>query len=87
MVLIFVYGTLQRNEPNSYLMEKNNAKFVARAQTKDSYPLVICTPFNLPCLLKEQNKGFRIIGEIYEIKDDMLAEIDYLEGERILKFL
>ena len=47
--LVFVYGTLKRNEPNhGYL---STSKFVTTACTTEKYPLVIASKYNIPFAL------------------------------------
>ena len=57
-MLIFVHGTLKRGEPNAWLMEKVNAKFIGRARTVQSYPMVIGTDFNIPAILHKPGFTF-----------------------------
>lgn len=49
-------------------------------QTNDRYPLVIGTRYNIPFLLNVPNTGHRIKGEIYEVDETMLKNLDILEG-------
>jgi len=56
--VIFVYGTLKRNEPNhSLLADRNNVKFISDAVTIEKWPLIIATERNVPYLLNEKNLG------------------------------
>ncbi|XP_068234655.1 putative gamma-glutamylcyclotransferase CG2811 isoform X2 [Palaemon carinicauda] len=79
---VFVYGTLKRGEPNHHwLTEKENgdALFVGTANTKEKYPLVIASRYNIPYTLELPGKGENIEGEIYDVDDNMLAKLDVLE--------
>ena len=49
-MLVFVYGTLKRGEPNHHLMEKLG-KFVGTAKIIGNYKLVIGTEYNIPFLI------------------------------------
>lgn len=51
--LVFVYGTLKREEPNHSWFSKNKGyyKFLYEAKTKDKFPLIIRTKYNIPFLL------------------------------------
>ncbi|XP_026480866.1 putative gamma-glutamylcyclotransferase CG2811 [Ctenocephalides felis] len=79
---VFVYGTLKKGEPNHHWLTdiKNGAaNFVSRATTNDKYPLVIATRYNIPFLLDKPGEGYNVSGEIYEVDDKMLSNLDVLE--------
>ncbi|KAK6642634.1 hypothetical protein RUM43_004136 [Polyplax serrata] len=81
--LVFVYGTLKRGEPNhSYLQVKDNgyAKFVSQGKTVEKYPLVIASKYNIPFLLYNPGVGKNVKGEIYEVDDHVLSQLDILEN-------
>ena len=71
---IFVYGTLKKGEGNHFLL--NGSDYICATQTSGkftlldlgSYPAVIISP-----------KNYFISGEIYEIDDYVLAQLDQLE--------
>lgn len=55
---VFVYGTLKREQPNHYILEKfGNHHFFGTGCTELSYPLIIDTHANLPFLLDAPGKG------------------------------
>ncbi|RVE42378.1 hypothetical protein evm_012999 [Chilo suppressalis] len=79
---VFVYGTLKRNEPNHHWLTNRDhgySKFVSKGVTKAKYPLIIATKYNIPFLLYSPGNGFNVKGEIYEVCDDMLKNLDILE--------
>ncbi|XP_055947086.1 uncharacterized protein LOC129980729 [Argiope bruennichi] len=79
--LIFVYGTLKRNEPNHDLVtdsSKGKAIFEAMARTVQKFPLVIASRYNIPYLLYK-GVGKHVIGELYKVDDAMLERMDELE--------
>lgn len=56
---VFVYGTLKQGEPNHDWFTKRKGaycKFICTAKTKDKYPLVIGTKYNIPFLLYSPGK-------------------------------
>ena len=92
---VFVYGTLKQNQPNHYMLENGGpdladfqspterfqpAKFIGQAQTKEKYPLVIASKFNIPYLLDKPGTGYQIQGEIYQVNDLLLKILDDFEG-------
>ncbi|XP_054257624.1 putative gamma-glutamylcyclotransferase CG2811, partial [Macrosteles quadrilineatus] len=79
---VFVYGTLKRGEPNHHWLtkpENGTAKFVGEGRTAVKYPLVIASRYNIPFLLDVPGTGNNIQGEVYEIDDKMLSNLDILE--------
>ena len=92
---VFVYGTLKQNQPNHYMLENGGpdladfqstteefqpAKFIGQAHTKEKYPLVIASKFNIPYLLDQPGTGHQIHGEIYLVNDLLLKILDDFEG-------
>lgn len=79
---VFVYGTLKNAQPNHYWLTdtgNGSAEFLAHGKTKNQFPLVIGTQYNVPFLLNKPGVGCRINGEIYNICSSMLAKLDILE--------
>uniref|UniRef100_A0AC35TLM9 Gamma-glutamylcyclotransferase family protein n=1 Tax=Rhabditophanes sp. KR3021 TaxID=114890 RepID=A0AC35TLM9_9BILA len=81
---IFVYGTLKRNEPNNHMLldaANGNSLFRGSALTDDKFLMVIGSKYNIPFCLDIQEKGSsQIIGEVYEIDENMLDSLDVFEG-------
>lgn len=81
-ISVFVYGTLKNGQPNHFWLQdpKNGAStFLANGKTNDRYPLIIGTRYNIPFLLDVRNTGHCINGEIYQIDEVMLKNLDVLE--------
>lgn len=79
---VFVYGTLKRGEPNHHwLTKKDNgfSKYLSNAVSTQKYPLVVGTRYNIPFLLNKPGNGNYVMGEIYEIDDQMMSKLDVLE--------
>ena len=75
--LVFVYGTLKKNESNHGWMCKSF--FVKEAVTAKEYLLYDLGAY--PCLVKAPHgKGRNIRGELYEVTDGVLKGLDVLEG-------
>ena len=59
-VRLFVYGTLKSGEPNHYILSDRaigKARLITKAKTKQKYPLVVASDFNLPFMLPVPGKG------------------------------
>lgn len=79
---VFVYGTLKKNQPNHHWLQKNDkghASFLCNGVTENQFPLLIATKYNVPFLIDMPGKGQHVSGEIYEIDEMMLANLDELE--------
>lgn len=74
MVLIFVYGTLMKKFWNNYFLE--DSQFLGKVETIEKYSLYIQDL--IPKLNEKEN--YVVYGELYNISNDTLQEIDSLEG-------
>jgi gamma-glutamylaminecyclotransferase len=72
-VLLFVYGTLRRGEPNHPKL--GGARFVGMARTQPRYDLVDFGGF--PALLEHGRTS--VIGELYEVPAEHVSELDAFE--------
>uniref|UniRef100_A0A336K719 Gamma-glutamylcyclotransferase family protein n=1 Tax=Culicoides sonorensis TaxID=179676 RepID=A0A336K719_CULSO len=82
LVRVFLYGTLKRGQPNYHWLtnpDHGYAKFICDAITVEKFPLIIASRFNIPFLLNIPGKGHQIKGEVYEIDEKMLHNLDKLE--------
>lgn len=76
--LIFVYGTLKRGFHNHERF-LTMSTFKGAFRTDQPYPLVVMG--SLPFLLAPMDgKGFRVAGEVFEVDDRTLTNLDRLEG-------
>ena len=74
---VFVYGTLKRGFSNHYFLE--DAKFIAKATTKEKFPMVnIIQAY--PYIINDVGNGHNVEGELYKIDDVILGKLDVLEG-------
>uniref|UniRef100_A0A0V0GA40 Gamma-glutamylcyclotransferase family protein n=1 Tax=Triatoma dimidiata TaxID=72491 RepID=A0A0V0GA40_TRIDM len=78
---IFVYGTLKKGEPNHHWFTPENgfSRFLGNGTTVKKYPLVIATKYNVPFLIDSPGQGYQVLGEVYEVDEEMLHNIDILE--------
>ena len=70
---VFVYGTLMKGEHHHEVLKE--ASFVGLGETEASFDLVQIDYY--PALLSQGST--RVIGEVYEVDDAMLAKLDELE--------
>ena len=75
---IFIYGTLKHGYPNHNQYLKNQT-YLGRYRTVDCYPLVIANKWFAPVLIDEPGVGKHIVGELYQVANDKLKELDRLE--------
>jgi gamma-glutamylaminecyclotransferase len=79
---VFVYGTILSGMRNNHRVEGN--KFIGKGKTIEklymsslkslSYPMISYEPFH------STQEITRITGEVYEIDEETLQDLDYLEG-------
>ena len=78
---IFVYGTLKKGDPNHALLD--SSRFLCTTQTTESYVMLDFGAF--PGVLKPEDISQMpvspIKGEIYEISEQKLEELDLYEGD------
>src|SRR5918992_3224321 len=73
--LVFVYGTLRRGNARSMSVRFPNSKYIADAKVTGSlYDLGA-----YPGLLLDESKS-SVIGEVYEVDDEILKELDDFEA-------
>ncbi|KAL4228659.1 hypothetical protein ACF0H5_011704 [Mactra antiquata] len=82
--LVFVYGTLKTGEPNiRYMTEEFKqglCEFRGLAHTKEKFPLVVASRYNIPYLLYKPGTGHHVEGEVYAVDDIQLEYLDKLEN-------
>lgn len=72
--LVYVYGTLRKDQWNHYLL--NTSQFIGFAKTKEKYALFGSgIPF-----LSRTTAISQITGEVYSVDDATLRRLDELEG-------
>lgn len=74
---VFVYGTLKKNQSNSYLMDPFH--FEGNAQTLNKYQMYEANGGSFPFILKSQQNN-TVNGELYSTSDPLLL-IDLDEYE------
>jgi len=74
MLLVFVYGTLLRGEPNHELLSRS--RFLCEARTDPCYTLVDMGAF--PAMIPQGSTS--VVGEVFEVTVEVLEALDELEG-------
>lgn len=77
--LVFVYGTLKKEFPN-HQRYMQSARLIGKYQTLEKYPLVLFGHRYVPGMLNSPGEGHHVEGELYEVNDECLERIDFLEG-------
>lgn len=75
---IFVYGTLKAGFDNHNEM-LGGQNCLGNFTTVERFPLVITGPWYSPVMFPEPGTGHFICGEVYEVNDKKLAELDKFE--------
>lgn len=81
---LFVYGNLKRGFPLNYILE--DSRFLGEAKTDPWYKLFNLGNFpalqsNYKITWSKQHEGYSVHGELYEVNDEILAQLDWVEGE------
>ena len=75
-MLVFVYGTLMKNLSNHFYLKSST--FLGECYTLEKY--IILIDGSIPYLSTSKNI-YNIKGELYDISNDTLKQIDELEDE------
>lgn len=87
LIKVFVYGTLKRDQPNHHFFWKPDsgyARFLCTGKTVAKFPMMVATRHNLPFLLNKPGFGHNILGEVFEIDEQMLISLDEFEEYPLL---
>lgn len=74
--VLFVYGTLKRGHSAHHLLA--GQCFLGPAVTAPRYLLVDLGPY--PGLIHDDTTGVAVSGELWELTDEKLKELDFFEG-------
>jgi gamma-glutamylcyclotransferase (GGCT)/AIG2-like uncharacterized protein YtfP len=76
MNLVFVYGTLKRGGSNHAFLQ--GQKFLGDVRTGAGFTLYSLGDY--PGMVRARNDTAGVTGELWEVDDTVLAELDRLEG-------
>lgn len=78
-VYLFVYGSLKKGFPNNDILSQAN--YISKAKTLSKFAMYKEINKNYPYIIKDNNIGQNIEGELYQItRKDLLEKIDAFEG-------
>ena len=81
MNLVFVYGTLKRGGSNYHLLEASHGtKFAGVGRTNLNHYLIWGHGFTYTTVYPDGIHGAYVIGELFEVTDETLTRLDWLEG-------
>lgn len=78
--LLFAYGTLKSDQRGGGFME--GQKLLGEAITEPKYQLYNCGSY--PCLVEDDENGVAVVGELWEINEDLIPGLDAYEGAPFL---
>jgi gamma-glutamylaminecyclotransferase len=79
MIRLFALGTLKKGFP-FHQIGLDGARFIGAYRTIQPYPMFVAGPWFAPMILNQPGIGLRVRGELYEIDNERLADIDTLES-------
>jgi gamma-glutamylaminecyclotransferase len=74
---VFVYGTLKEGFPN--FGPNTGTRIPGVFVTKDRYPLYLVGERHSPWMVNTPDKGERVVGQVFEVKPEVLERIDILQ--------
>lgn len=74
---VFVYGTLKEGFANFGI--NAGRRIPGDYRTAERYPLHIVTEYHIPWLVNRPGSGERVTGQLFEVDDPTLREMDRLE--------
>ncbi|WP_369922034.1 gamma-glutamylcyclotransferase family protein [Marinomonas polaris] len=74
---VFVFGTLKEGFPN--FKTNKGIRYRGDFKTKDRYPLYLVGERFSPWLVLQSGEGHPVKGQVFEVSDNVLAEMDALE--------
>jgi gamma-glutamylaminecyclotransferase len=74
---VFVFGTLKQGFRNFHV--NRGRRVGGDVVTVQPHPLYIIGPYHLPWLLPRPGEGLPVVGQLFEVDDATLADMDRLE--------
>jgi gamma-glutamylcyclotransferase (GGCT)/AIG2-like uncharacterized protein YtfP len=80
MTKVFIYGTLKTDQRRNFYLTRKNARLLGEVATAPKYRLLRPLLADYPCLVEDAKKGVAVEGELWEVSDECLADLDAVEG-------
>lgn len=77
MALLFVYGTLKEGFCNFELNE--GRRIPGDFATVELFQLYVLGPLSLPWMIEANGQGFQVKGQLYEVTEEQLSQLDKFE--------
>jgi gamma-glutamylaminecyclotransferase len=77
MALLFVYGTLKEGFCNFRLNE--GRRIPGDFATVKFFQLYVLGPLSLPWMIEANGQGFQVKGQLYEVTEEQLSQLDKFE--------
>lgn len=78
-IRVFVYGTLKNGHGNHRLLARSGSKYLGRCFIEGRYKMLSLGGF--PGIVSSgQVPMNRVVGEVYQVDEDTLQSLDWLEG-------
>jgi gamma-glutamylaminecyclotransferase len=74
---VFVFGTLKEGFPNFGI--NRGTRLQGQFRTRESWPLYLVGERHSPWMLDTPGIGHNVIGEVFEVSDEVLQAMDRLE--------
>lgn len=78
MTLVFVYGTLKEGYPNFHV--NRGRRLPGQYETVQAHPLHVVGERWVPWMMLQPGEGLTVVGELYQVDETGLADLDLLEG-------
>lgn len=79
MKTIFVYGSLKSGKSKNFYLTRSDSKLLGATKTAPNYKLVQQWFQNYPSMIEDE-KGVSIEGELWQVSDETLRDLDDIEG-------
>ena len=80
MSRVFVYGTLKTGQRRNFYLTRKGSRLLGEVATTPRYRLLRPLLTDYPCLVEDEKKGVSVEGELWEVSDECLADLDAVEG-------
>jgi gamma-glutamylaminecyclotransferase len=75
--LVFVFGTLKEGFPN--FKTNRGQRLPGDFRTQEEFPLYLVGERCSPWLLNQPGQGHQVLGQVFEVSDQVLSDMDRLE--------